>query len=117
MHKSSKDLFKKDPKIAERIDNCVNKLIKVFKPEEIILFGSFGRGEVKEDGTLDFIVIAETKDRFFDRIKKALEACSGASPPIEPLIYTPSEFNQMLVQGEGFLEEALEEGVVLFQEE
>ena len=117
MHKSSKELFRENPKITERVDCCVDKLIDEFKPEKVILFGSFGRGEVKEDATIDFIVIADTKLRFFDRIKKALNACAGRFPSIEPIVYTPKELKMMLDQGEGFLEDALEEGVLLYEKE
>ncbi|MBN2016349.1 nucleotidyltransferase domain-containing protein [Candidatus Dojkabacteria bacterium] len=90
-------------------------MVKAFNPERIILFGSFARGEIKDGGTMDFIIITKTKLRFFDRIKKALEVCSGGEPPIEPLIYTPEEFDLLLGQGEGFLEDALEEGIVVYK--
>lgn len=116
MHTSSKDFFKQNPEFAQRLNDCVQHLVHIFAPEKIILFGSFARGEIKpkQSGTMDIMVIAETDLRFFDRIKKALESCKGGDPPIEPLIYTPSEFDMLLSQGEGFIEDALEEGVVLY---
>lgn len=117
MYKSSKSLFRQNPEIAKRVDDCVRKLQDAFNPKKIILFGSFARGEIKESGTLDFMIIADTKLRFFDRIKQSLEACKGGFPSIEPLVYTPREFDLLLSQGEGFLEDALEEGVVLYDKE
>lgn len=115
MYKSSKSIFRQNPRLVERIDDCVKKLVKAFDPEKVILFGSFARGEAKEGSTLDFMIITTTKLRFFDRIKKALLACKGGFPSIEPLVYTPKEIQLLLDQGEGFLEDAMEEGVVLYQ--
>ncbi len=115
MYTSSKKIFRKNPDIAVRVDDCVKKIVKAFKPKKIILFGSFSRGELKKSGTLDLLIISNTKLSFFKRIKKALLTCKGDDPPIEPLIYTPREFNLLWKQGEGFLEEAVEEGYVLYK--
>ncbi len=117
MYKSSEKIFRQNPQLIERIDDCVDKLKSAFQPEKIILFGSFARGEIRERGTLDLLIISETNLRFFKRIKKALEACKGGFPSIEPIIYTPKEFDLLLSQGEGFLEDALEEGIVLYDKE
>lgn len=115
MYKSSKSIFRQDPQIARRVDDCTRKLVTAFDAEKVILFGSFARGEIKKEGTLDFMVIAKTKLRFFDRIKKALLACKGDFPSIEPLVYTPKEVDLLLSQGEGFLEDAMEEGITLYE--
>jgi hypothetical protein len=85
------------------------------KPEKIILFGSYARGEDDDHGTMDFLIIAKTKLKFFERIKKVLEACSGGFPSVEPLVYTPQEFDRLLKQGEGFLEDAVEEGIIIYE--
>ena len=114
MYKSSKDFLSKNKHIAKRIKNCTQNLQKAFHPEKIILFGSFARGEGDDTKTIDIIIIAKTKLRFFDRIKKALTACSGGNPSIEPLVYTPKEIQLLQGQGEGFIEEAFDEGIVLF---
>lgn len=114
MHTTSKKFIEQNPHIAGRVEDCVEKIREAFDPEKIYLFGSYARGEAKEGTTMDFIIIAKSKLRFFDRIKKALIACRGGKPSIEPLVYTPREFELLLSQGEGFLEDALEESVELF---
>lgn len=116
MHKSGKRFLKENPLLAERISDCVNKLKEAFSPKEIILFGSIARGEYAPNKTMDLIIVAETELRFFERIKKALRACKGGKPLIEPLVYTPREIDLLRSQGEGFIEDAMEEGVVLFKQ-
>jgi len=115
MYKSSKEFLRKNPHLAGRIASCVENLTEEFRVEKIVLFGSFARGEGEEAGTMDFLIIARTKLKFFDRIKRAILACSGGQPSVEPLVYTPREFDLLLTQGEGFLEDAMEEGVVLYE--
>jgi predicted nucleotidyltransferase len=117
MYKSSKRLFRQNPQITRRLEYCVEKLKLNFNVEKIILFGSYARGEVKDFSTIDLLVIADTKLKFFDRIKKALDKCKGGPPSIEPIMYTPSEFCNLLKQGEGFIEDALEEGIVLYNKD
>lgn len=115
MYLSSQDFLRKNPDIAGRVEDCVHKIVELFNPEKIILFGSFARGEGKRSSTMDLIIVTKTKLTFFERIKETLLCCKGGVPAIEPLIYTPKEFNLLLSQGEGFLEDAIEEGVVLFE--
>ncbi len=115
MYKPGKRNAGKNKGIAKRIDFCMKKLIDSFSPEKIILFGSFARGESGSGSTIDLLIIAETDLKFFERIKKAMIACSGGFPSIEPIVYTPTEFASLLEQGEGFLEEALEEGRVIYE--
>ena len=115
MRKTSRGLPQKDPLIARRIEDCVEKIVKTFDTEKIILFGSFARGEVENVGTMDLLIIADTELSFFERIKKTLIACKGGFPSIEPLLYTRKEFDDLLEQGEGFLEDVIEEGIVVYE--
>ncbi len=115
MHTSSKRFLEENPTIAKRIEDCVKKLKSTFDPEKIILFGSYARGDVEDQGTMDLLIITKSKMPFFERIKKALIACKGGKPSIEPIVYTPEEFNELLSIGEGFLEDATEEGLILYR--
>jgi predicted nucleotidyltransferase len=47
----SKDRF------DQEIQNIVERLIRVYKPEKIILFGSLVRGKMKEGTDIDFFII------------------------------------------------------------
>lgn len=108
-----------NPKLNERIDCIILNIIEAFSPDKIILFGSYARDkdDVIDDITeIDLLVIAKSNLRFTDRIKKARKACKG-EPPINPLVYTPHEVNSLLEDGEGFLEEVMDEGIIIYQKE
>jgi HEPN domain-containing protein len=103
--------------VKNRIEEIKSILIREFNPEEIVLFGRFAR-EMNHpvSGTMDILIVAESHDSFMERIVKAREATRGGTIIIEPLIYTPAEFELMTKdEGEGFIESALEEVVVLYK--
>lgn len=91
-------------------------LVDDLDPERIILFGSFARGDQNRASDLDLVVVAETDLPFCERIGRALESCSRASPlAVEPLVYTPSEWNGMIAQGRPFARLVEKEGRVLHE--
>jgi len=102
--------------VAARLEEIKTILVPAFNPEKIILFGRFARETGPITGTMDVLMIANSNLDFVDRIVKARELTRGAKIIIEPLIYTPEEFNLMTKEeGEGFFESALEEGKVIYQ--
>ena len=105
--------------LESRIKEVTEILKKEFNPEKIILFGSFakkGMEDKDEFTTMDIMIIADSKLPFIDRIREARMVTKGGIPAIEPLVYTPEEFRIMTEEeGEGFLEEAVEKGRVLYE--
>lgn len=105
--------------VNRRLDLVTDSLVRNFELERIILFGSFARNKIRNrDRTMDLLIVANTELQFFERIKKVKDLISGGEPIIEPLVYTPAEFDELLNdEGEGFLETAIEEGVVIYTKE
>jgi HEPN domain-containing protein len=102
-----------DLRIAQFVDIVKQK----YDPVKITMFGSFVRNkELPTEKTMDMLVVAETDQPFIERISSLREAIRGGTPIIEPLVYTPNELANLLdEEGEGFLESALDEGVVVYQ--
>ena len=84
-------------------------------PVRVIVFGSFARGDTHEGSDLDLIVVKDTDERFFDRIGRVRDAAHGLGLDVQPLVYTPAEFQDMLAQGNSFLETVLADGVVAYE--
>lgn len=116
MYRTSTSIFTKDNKLTGEIKHIVESLVAEFNPERVVIFGSFARGDYREDSTVDILIISKTEERFLDRIKRALIACRGSNPPIDPLIYTSEEFDSLVEEGEGFIESVVEEGIVVYEE-
>jgi hypothetical protein len=102
--------------IQLRIEEIKKILVKEFKPETIILIGRFARDFNKPTaGTMDILIIADTKEKFIERIYHARQATKGGFPILEPLVYTPSEIKILREEGEAFLQSAFNEGKLIYQ--
>lgn len=106
--------IERSEEIFKRLDEYVEKLVKVLDPVKVILFGSFARGDFDEGSDVDLIVIREWGEGFLDRIKVLLDL-NEFKIPIEPIGYTEEEFERMIEEGSGFALEVLGEGKVLYE--
>lgn len=89
----------------------------LFRYKKIYLFGKYARlKRFPQNGPseIDIIVIATTDLKFRDRIKLVRDY-DKSYPPLNPLIYTEEEFLDLLANGEGFLEDALEESILIWE--
>lgn len=110
-----------ESEVDERIEDCIKQITEQdqIKISKIILFGGFARSKQSpRTSTMDLLVIGETTMGFIDRITYIRDVTSGNEPIIEPLIYTQEEFDHLLNdEGEGFLESAINEGKVVWEED
>ena len=85
---------------------------------KVIVFGSAARGDYTGASDIDLIVVKGTSERPSQRIGDALERCWDADPPlpVEPLVYTPEEFQRLVAAGNPLLVEALQHGRVLYDQ-
>lgn len=100
--------------LEKEIEAITVQIIKKYKPEKIILFGSAARGESSPDSDADFLVIKkETPLYGADRIRE-LSRMITRNIPIDLLVYRPEEFRKRLEMGDPFLKAVVEEGKVLY---
>ncbi len=100
--------------IKDIITRETEQIIKGYSPEKIIMFGSCARGDYHEGSDLDLIIIKDTQDDFLKRLDEVLDCCTGEIG-VEPFVYTESEIKRMRLQGNDFIETALEEGEVVYE--
>ncbi len=102
---------RKSNKIVKRF---INLIIKKFNLKKIIIFGSFARGDYHKGSDLDLIIVGEFKERFIDRIGKIIEL-NDSDLEIDAMVYTEEEFQKMIQERRPFIEQALEEGIVVYE--
>ena len=102
-------------KIVEKELQKIIAALRPYRPKKVILFGSFARGDYHGLSDLDLLVIKETPKKFVDRIGEVLQLCDSRIT-VEPLIYTPAEVDQLLMEGNSLIRQALKEGRVLYDE-
>lgn len=94
----------------------MSKVVEVLSPRCVILFGSFATGDINEGSDVDVLVVADFKKGFLDRIRKLMDL-NTFGIPLEPVGYTPEEFEEMKRSGNPFILEVLCRGKVLYQAE
>jgi len=101
-------------KTDSRITNFLKKVNKKYKLDKAIFFGSRARGDYFNDSDYDIIIVSSEFEGIFftERIAKMYEFWDYFPLEIEPLCYTPEEFeikkNQI-----GIVQQAIKEGIKL----
>ncbi len=98
------------------LGKIVDKLVREYQPEKIILFGSYAYGAPTEDSDIDLFIIKDTDQ---DRIQRFVEVKRliyerGRRISVAPLVYTPREVSDRLDLGDDFVEDVLTRGEVLY---
>jgi len=105
-----------DTRARKIIIEIVDRIIKVYKPKKVILFGSYAYGEPAEDSDIDLLIIKNTDKRPIDRwveVKRLLRD-NSRTLPVSPLVYTEKEIEERIAIKDFFVEEILGKGVVLY---
>lgn len=89
---------------------------KYLKPEKIILFGSYAKGNPDSESDIDLLIIQKTKKKPAERITQVLKSVWGSIPHIEPQILTPEEFQEAINQNRFFItQEVLKHGKIIYE--
>lgn len=102
--------------LKQTINIIVEKIKNEYKPEKIILFGSYAYGRPNEDSDIDLLIIKNTSERPIDRRVAVRKLVSDPSRLVafEPIVLTPQEIQRRLDIGDQFFQEIIEKGNVLY---
>lgn len=96
---------------SESIASFAKELGKRFKPERVVLFGSYATGE---DSDVDVLVVMEHGGR---PARQALEIRKSIKRafPLDLIVRSPEEVRHRLDAGDPFIAESLANGRVLYE--
>ena len=99
--------------VDQRLRAIAERLRRDYGAERVLLYGSYARGEAGPDSDLDLLVIAPSRERFFDRMASVLRLSRDlrAGLPLSPVVLTPEEVEQRLARGDQFVADILSSGV------
>jgi len=100
----------------EAVGRFVERASQELRPLALILFGSLARGDYHQHSDADFcLVLAETPRFPFEGYERVV-ACDP-SGVVQPLVYGPDQFRQMVRQANGLTLEVLADGLFLAGDE
>jgi len=89
--------------------------LKDYKPEKIILFGSWAWGKPKADSDIDLLIVKDTKKNPYKRIPEARKFLREVNSPVDILVFTSEEISKRLREKDFFISEIFEKGKILYE--
>ena len=96
------------------IRQLCKRIVQEFKPEKIILFGSYAYGRPTPASDLDLLVIMQFDG---DPLEQAVAMLNRLNVllPIDLLVRTPEQIRHRLEMGDRFMRDIVERGKVLYE--
>jgi uncharacterized protein len=98
-----------------RIESLSRQIAEAFRPDRIILFGSYAYGEPTEDSDVDLLVILPFTGK---AVRKAIEIRAMINPriPLDLIVRTPQQVDERVAMNDWFMREIVEKGRTLYEE-
>ena len=96
------------------IDQVVLQIAENFKPQKIILFGSYARGNPRPESDLDLLVIMDTPLKE-GKLSLEIRHNLGVMFGLDLIVYKPQHLKDRVEMGDWFLRDILKEGKVLYE--
>jgi len=77
-----------------KANEIIDKIAMNYKPNQILLFGSFANGNHNKDSDLDLFIIKNTVKSPFNRTKEVYKLLRGSKVPVDVFVYTQEEFDK-----------------------
>lgn len=94
------------------IRRYARQIAERFKPNKIILFGSFAYGEPTEDSDVDLLVVMPCPNHVTQAIR--IRTALAAPFPMDLIVRSPQRLRQRIKENCWFLREITEQGIVLY---
>lgn len=99
----------------DRVIQAMARMIaEQFKPQKIILFGTYARGNPRPESDVDLLIIMNTKSKERDKsleIRRFLGVMFG----LDLIVHTPKTLAHRLALGDSFLQDVVKEGKILYE--
>lgn len=100
--------------MLKTLDEVKQRLIAEYKPDKIILYGSYGTENVRFDSDIDIIIIKESEKSPVERQMEVERVLSDRQIPLDIRVYTSQEIRYLFSVGSPFIEEIMETGRLLY---
>jgi predicted nucleotidyltransferase len=97
------------------IQRYCDEIAAAFKPQRIILFGSYAYGHPTADSDVDLLVVMRKARRFWMQTSQRIHERVTAGFPVDVLVRDPEFLRGRLREGDCFLEEVTTKGRVMYE--
>jgi predicted nucleotidyltransferase len=99
----------------EQLASLVHDIRGRYHPLQVILFGSYARGEAQAESDLNLCLVVKEAGGWLERQAEFRSFVDLPGAYIQAVIYTSQELERLRAEGHPFVREILEEGRVLHE--
>jgi len=99
------------------LSQIVNRIKSAVKPQAIILFGSYAKGNVHTGSDLDLLVIADVQGPRHERAIPIYRALCDVIIPMDIVVYNRDEIREWSQVPQAFITTVIREGKVLYEKQ
>jgi predicted nucleotidyltransferase len=96
------------------VQRTLQRLIRAFAPERIVLFGSYAKGTVHDRSDVDLLLIANVDGSPACYQRRARELAADCFPPVDVILATSAEVTAAATAKSPFLSSILSSGVTIY---
>jgi predicted nucleotidyltransferase len=85
-----------------------------FRPQRIILFGSYAYGTPHADSDVDIMVVMPARNEIAQAVR--IDRVTDPTFPLDLIVCTPKNIAWRLEEGDSFLREVMSKGKILYEE-
>lgn len=103
--------------VQEEIKLITERIIRLYQPDKIILFGSWARDDAGKQSDIDLLVISD-REKHLPRYQRGLDVrlqLSAFKTPKDILFYTHDDVDRWKDVPHAFISTVLNEGKVLYE--
>jgi len=78
--------------VQAHIDRMVKRIVKKFRPQQVILFGSRARGEAGPDSDVDLLIVMDFEGSAFEKRLDIRQAIGNVPFPLDVIVSRPEDF-------------------------
>lgn len=106
-----------DIKSRNVILKITEKIREGYRPEMIVLFGSYAQGRPGPDSDIDLLVIKDSKQRRDKRDGEIRALLRDIKLPLDIFVYTPEEVEKFHNLEGSFVNEIFKKGEVIYEKQ
>ncbi len=93
----------------------VERYVRAFAPEYIVLFGSYAKGTHHPGSDIDLLVVANVEGGEALHRRRARQLAADCFPPVDTVLCTPQDMADAATAKSPFLRSVLETGITIYR--
>lgn len=99
--------------VQAHIQKLCKQIVEAFRPQKVILFGSYAYGTPTFDSDIDLLVVMPYEENELDKMAEVRRRLSSEMP-LDVLVKTPKQIEERIKMEDFFVRDIIENGKVLY---